>query len=198
MPLAQVIADDLPHRLFVLLDVKDVAAEVGVAREHQQLVAVEIDRLLVGDPLALRAVVILVGAHELGDQLVERQALADPLDIVREPGGIRVPLQEQGEKPMVQDVEEGPQVVETAQKTTRILQVGSQRVSSIIYVKARDLFKSGVIGEQNFVEAWWHRNSAMGAWQYTIPPDASPETCDWDRFLGDAPKRPFDATRFFR
>lgn len=102
------------------------------------------------------------------------------------------------EKPMVQDVEEGPQVVETAQKTKRILQVGSQRVSSIIYAKARDLFKSGVIGELNFVEAWWHRNSAMGAWQYTIPPDASPETCDWDRFLGDAPKRPFDATRLFR
>lgn len=102
------------------------------------------------------------------------------------------------EKPMVQDVEEGPQVVEAAQSTKRILQVGSQRVSSIIYAKARDLFKSGAIGELNFVEAWWHRNSPMGAWQYTIPPDASPETCDWDRFLGDAPKRPFDATRLFR
>ena len=102
------------------------------------------------------------------------------------------------EKPMVQDVEEGPQVIEAAQASKRILQVGSQRVSSIIYAKARDLFKSGAIGELNFVEAWWHRNSAMGAWQYTIPPDASPETCDWDRFLGDAPKRPFDATRLFR
>jgi predicted dehydrogenase len=102
------------------------------------------------------------------------------------------------EKPMVQDVEEGPQVIEAARATERILQVGSQRVSSIIYAKARDLFKSGAIGELNFVEAWWHRNSAMGAWQYTIPPDASPETCDWDRFLGDAPRRPFDATRLFR
>jgi predicted dehydrogenase len=102
------------------------------------------------------------------------------------------------EKPMVQDVEEGAQVIEAAQASKRILQVGSQRVSSIIYAKARDLFKSGVIGELNFVEAWWHRNSAMGAWQYTIPPDASPATCDWDRFLGDAPKRPFDATRLFR
>lgn len=102
------------------------------------------------------------------------------------------------EKPMVQDVDEGPRIIESAQSTGRILQVGSQRVSSIIYAKARELFKSGAIGELNFVEAWWHRNSAMGAWQYTIPPDASPETCDWDRFLGDAPKRPFDATRLFR
>ena len=102
------------------------------------------------------------------------------------------------EKPMIQDVEEGPLMIEAAQATKRILQVGSQRVSSIIYAKARELFKSGVIGELNFVEAWWHRNSAMGAWQYTIPPDASPATCDWARFLGDAPKRPFDATRLFR
>ena len=102
------------------------------------------------------------------------------------------------EKPMIKDIDEGPRIIEAAETTKRILQVGSQRVSSIIYAKARELFKSGVIGELNFVEAWWHRNSAMGAWQYTIPPDASTETCDWDRFVGDAPKRPFDATRLFR
>ncbi len=102
------------------------------------------------------------------------------------------------EKPMVQDVAEGPRVIEAARTTNRILQVGSQRVSSIIYAKARELFKSGAIGELNFVEAWWHRNSAMGAWQYSIPTDATPETVDWDRFLGDAPKRPFEPIRLFR
>lgn len=102
------------------------------------------------------------------------------------------------EKPMVQDVEEGPRVIEAAKTTNRILQIGSQRVSSIIYAKARELFKSGAIGELNFVEAWWHRNSAMGAWQYSIPTDATPETVDWDRFLGDAPKRPFEPIRLFR
>jgi len=102
------------------------------------------------------------------------------------------------EKPMIQDVEEGPRVIEAARDTQRVLQVGSQRVSSIIYAKARELFRSGAIGELNFVEAWWHRNSAMGAWQYTIPTDATPETVDWDRFLGDAPKRPFEPIRLFR
>jgi predicted dehydrogenase len=102
------------------------------------------------------------------------------------------------EKPMVQDIDEGPMVIEAARATNRILQVGSQRVSSIVYAKARELFRSGAIGELNFVEAWWHRNSAMGAWQYTIPPDATPETVDWNRFLGDAPKRPFEPIRLFR
>ncbi|HSE96863.1 MAG TPA: Gfo/Idh/MocA family oxidoreductase, partial [Blastocatellia bacterium] len=102
------------------------------------------------------------------------------------------------EKPMVQSIKEGHPLIETARKTNRILQVGSQRVSSIIYHKAKELLASGAIGELNLVEAWWNRNSAIGAWQYSIPPDASPQTVDWDRFLGSAPKRGFDATRFFR
>jgi predicted dehydrogenase len=102
------------------------------------------------------------------------------------------------EKPMVQRIDEGLGVVSAMKETSRILQVWSQRVSSIAYAKARDLYTSGAIGGLNMVEAWINRNSALGAWQYTIPPDASPETVDWDRFLGRAPKRPFDATRIFR
>ncbi|MBX5493751.1 MAG: Gfo/Idh/MocA family oxidoreductase [Bryobacteraceae bacterium] len=102
------------------------------------------------------------------------------------------------EKPMIQKVEQGHAVVATQKKTGRILQVGSQRVSSIEYEKARQLIQAGAIGELNLVEAWWDRNSAIGAWQYSIPPDASPENIDWERFLGPAPKRPFEPIRLFR
>lgn len=102
------------------------------------------------------------------------------------------------EKPMVQQLDQGQAVVDAQKRTGRILQVGSQRVSSIVYKKAKELLEAGVIGELNLVEAWWDRNSAIGAWQYSIPPDATPENIDWDRFLGQAPKRPFEPIRLFR
>ena len=102
------------------------------------------------------------------------------------------------EKPMVQQLSQGAQMIEAQKRTGRILQVGSQRVSSIVYAKAKEMLASGAIGELNMVEAWVDRNSAIGAWQYSIPPDASPANIDWDRFLGQAPKVPFEPVRLFR
>jgi predicted dehydrogenase len=102
------------------------------------------------------------------------------------------------QKPMVREVPDGHRVIEAQKQTGRILQVGSQRVSSILYAKAKELVKSGSIGQIHLIQAYINRNSALGAWQYTIPPDASPQTIDWDRFLGSAPKRPFEPIRLFR
>lgn len=102
------------------------------------------------------------------------------------------------EKPLIHVYEDGPEIVETAHSTNRILQVGSQRVSSVLYAKAKDLLASGAIGQLNMVTARWDRNSSLGAWNYSIPLDASPETCDWPRFLGSAHKIPFNAERFFQ
>ena len=102
------------------------------------------------------------------------------------------------EKPMVHAIEEGQRLIDAQKRTGRMCQVGSQRVSSLVYQKAKELLAAGAIGELNLVEAWWVRNSAIGAWQYTIPADASPATVDWDRFLGSAPRRPFEPMRLFR
>jgi predicted dehydrogenase len=102
------------------------------------------------------------------------------------------------EKPMVHKVEEGHALIKAQQESKKPLQVGSQFVSSILHAKAKELIKAGDIGEINFSEAIYDRHSAQGAWQYSVPLDASPQTLDWDTYLGSAPKRPFDPLRFFR
>jgi len=102
------------------------------------------------------------------------------------------------EKPMSHTVEDGFAMVEAVRRGNHIMQVGSQRVSSIVYEKARDIYASGALGDVFFIEGSSDRNSASGAWVYPIPPDASEQTIDWNAFLQDAPKRPFDAARFFR
>lgn len=102
------------------------------------------------------------------------------------------------EKPMVQHIDEGRAVIEAWKKTGKTMQVGSQPISGAAYAEAKRILQAGEIGQLNFIEATYDRFSATGAWTYSIPPDASPQTIDWDTFLGDAPKRPFDATRFFR
>ena len=102
------------------------------------------------------------------------------------------------EKPMVQHIEDGMAVVEAQKKSGCILQIGSQRVSSMVYKKAQELFRAGAIGELMMVEAWWDRNTAVGAWEYAVPPDANPQTCDWERFQGRAPRTAWDGKRFFR
>ena len=102
------------------------------------------------------------------------------------------------EKPMIHVYADGPEMIEAARSSHRILQIGSQRVSSIIYAKAKEMLAAGAIGQLNMVNAHWDRNSSIGAWNYTVPPDASPETCDWPRFLGTAPKIPFNPEHFFQ
>jgi len=102
------------------------------------------------------------------------------------------------EKPMIHLYSDGPEMIEAARSSGRIIQIGSQRVSSAVYGKAKELLAAGAIGELNLVNARWDRNSAMGAWNYTVPLDASPETCDWPRFLGTAPKIPWNAEHFFQ
>jgi predicted dehydrogenase len=102
------------------------------------------------------------------------------------------------EKPMVHSLEEGRAVIEVARKSSRIMQVGSQRVSSIVYQKAKELIEAGAIGTPNMIQAWWDRNNELMAFKSSIPPDASPQTVDWDRFTAYTTKRPYSAERFFQ
>lgn len=101
------------------------------------------------------------------------------------------------EKPMVYKISEGYPVMVAAKKSGKVFQVGSQRVSSIGYAKAKELLAAGEIGKLNMVNAVYDRQSSIGSWEYTIPKDASALTTNWDKFIEVTEKMAFDAKKFF-
>ncbi len=101
------------------------------------------------------------------------------------------------EKPMVYKISEGQRVIDAQKKYNKVLQVGSQRVSSIGLAKAKEMLAKGEIGKLNMVNAVYDRQSSIGAWEYTIPKDADASTCDWNRFIEATAKMEFDAKKFF-
>ncbi|HWQ54393.1 MAG TPA: Gfo/Idh/MocA family oxidoreductase [Bryobacteraceae bacterium] len=102
------------------------------------------------------------------------------------------------EKPMTYRSSEGNEIIAAARENNRVVQVGSQGVSSAEQRAAKEMIAAGKLGKITMIRAAYNRNTASGAWIYPIPPDASPKTVNWDMFLGSAPKRPFDLERFFR
>jgi len=102
------------------------------------------------------------------------------------------------EKPMSHSTADGLAMVVAAKKTGRIVQIGSQRVSSVICAKAKEMLAQGIIGDLTLVEGSLGRNDPTGAWEYPPPPDLSPETLDWDTWQGTVPKRTFDPKIFAR
>lgn len=102
------------------------------------------------------------------------------------------------EKPMVHLIEQGWDVIRAQQQTKKVLQVGSQGTSSLGFAKAKELLAQGAIGEINSVAAVNNRQSQLGAWEYTMPLDASSSTIDWDRYVANQKKKvPFDKKKFF-
>jgi len=102
------------------------------------------------------------------------------------------------EKPMAHTIPEALEMAKVSRETGKVIQVGSQSLSMTSTRKAKQWIDSGAIGNIFMVQCSIYRPNAIGAWRYPVPPDASPETIDWTRYLGNAPKRPFEAARFFQ
>jgi len=101
------------------------------------------------------------------------------------------------EKPLARSIEEGADIVEKVRRTKQIVQVGNQRRSGEHFARARAVIASGAIGDIRFVRIWDSRYRPVDPYIKRAK-DASlyaPELIDWPRFLGAAPKRPYDARR---
>src|SRR5216684_7079636 len=107
------------------------------------------------------------------------------------------------EKPMCHTIEEAKLLASTVHETKRVFQVGSQTTSAEQWWKAKKAIADGMIGQMLMSQGSYHRNSVEGEWNWPIEPDAGPNGkdenyIDWKMWLGSAPKRAFDADRFFR
>jgi len=102
------------------------------------------------------------------------------------------------ERPMARDAAQAKAFRNCAERTKRIVQIGVQQTSESQWRVAKALVQDGVVGEVCWSQARYTRNPAVGAWNTPIDHGFSPDTLDWDAFLGDAPKRPFSPERYFR
>jgi len=102
------------------------------------------------------------------------------------------------EKPMTHTIPEALEVAKVSKTTGRVVQVGSQSLSMQSTAWGKQHLDAGDIGKVFMIQCEIYRPDPVGAWKYPVPPDASPQTIDWERYLGNAPQRPFDAARFFQ
>lgn len=82
----------------------------------------------------------------------------------------------------------------------RVFQAGTQGMSDGAWHKMKQLVDEGLIGQPLFAECGYFRVGDWGERGMPIDdPNARPgPDLDWQAFLGDAPKRPFDVSRYFR
>jgi predicted dehydrogenase len=102
------------------------------------------------------------------------------------------------EKPMTWTVEETYEVRKAVKESGVVFQLGHQGRQTDAYLKAKEAIEKNVLGPINLIEVTTNRNDPNGAWVYDIHKDASPQTIDWQQFIGQAPWHEFSLERFFR
>ncbi len=94
------------------------------------------------------------------------------------------------EKPCSHNIREGRLMVETARRTKRVVQVGSQSRSTTFIKQAMRLLREGAIGDILIAKAWnSQRRANIGHQQPSDPPAGF----DYDLWVGPAPMRPYQS-----
>lgn len=108
------------------------------------------------------------------------------------------------EKALCRTLEEAKGIRKAVKENGVVLQLGHDYNSLPTFHRAREIFRSGELGKVPLVRTYIDRTSPYPEWQFftaydiqEMPKEAGPDTIDWERFIANAPKRPFDAERFF-
>jgi len=100
------------------------------------------------------------------------------------------------EKPLSLTVVEGRRMVEVAERTKRVVQVGIHRRSSAFLKEAADFVRAGGIGQVTVAKSY----HVMNEWPKGIgnpPNEPPPADWDWEQWLGPAPRVPYNKNRTF-
>ncbi len=98
------------------------------------------------------------------------------------------------EKPLGNSIGEINVMLDAARKYGSLVQVGQQQRSGDHWKSAIAFVQSGKLGTIRQVKYWANFN--YGAGNMPIPDSDPPEGVDYDRWLGPAPKRPYNKNRF--
>ena len=168
-------AQDPSVRLVAVCDVYEPNLEAGLSaargrakpyRRYQELLAVK----------SISIVIIATPEHWHYQMLLD--ALAAGKDVYVE-------------KPLCHTPEQGVELMGAVRKSGRIVQVGMQRRSYPLYLKARDIRAAGTLGDVRLVRTWWVNNSL------TSGPDRKLEgPLDWEQWQGPAPRHAMEIDRF--
>jgi len=102
------------------------------------------------------------------------------------------------EKPMTHNIAETYRLRDAVRNSKGVLMVGHHHRQTQSFLTAQDVIRKNVLGHISLVQINTNRNRDTGAWQYKIHEEASPDTIDWDQFIGNAPMVPFNKEHFFR
>ena len=101
------------------------------------------------------------------------------------------------EKPCSTTIAQSRALADTFQSLGRIYQAGTQRRNGVNFKQAYDLARSGKLGKLTVLHAeagpgdrW--PPATTHAW-LPAEPEPAKQVCDWDRWLGPAPWRPFNS-----
>ena len=109
------------------------------------------------------------------------------------------------EKALCRTLPEAKAIRKAVRDNQVVLQLGHHQNSDPYFIKAREIYQSGQLGKVTLARTYIDRTNAWPEWQFytaydnqQLPPSASPQTINWDRWIANAPKIPFNAERFFR
>ena len=102
------------------------------------------------------------------------------------------------EKPLCHNIKEGRAMVNAARRYKRVSQIGTQQRSGEHFQKAVKLVQDGKLGKISLTRTWNFSNEAPNGCGKPNDREGVPDGVDYDRWLGPAPKRPFNRARFHR